>query len=65
MASPAAAPDVLVPEDTQYHLRIVAIVVIFLGSLLGVLLPVAFRRRKEGLAFSFVKQVPSSSSSLC
>ena len=58
MASPA--PDVFVPEDTQHHLRIVAIFVIFVGSMLGVMLPVAFRSRKEGLGFSFVKQVPTS-----
>ena len=57
MASPA--PDVLVPEDTHQHLRIVAIFVIFVGSLIGVLLPAAFRSRKEGLGFSFVKQIGS------
>ena len=47
------------PEDTQHHLRIVAIFVIFVGSLIGVLLPAAFRSRREGLGFSFVKQIGS------
>lgn len=59
MASPVSASDVLMQQDTHQHLRIVAIFVIFVSSLVGVLLPVAFRSRKEGLAFSFVKQIGS------
>lgn len=59
MASPLSAPDVLVPEDTHDHLLIAAVFVIFVASLIGVLLPVAFRNRKEGLVFSCIKQVGS------
>ena len=57
MASPVSAPDVAVPEDTQHHMRIVAIFVIFMGSMIGVLLPVVFRTRKESLGFNVVKQI--------
>ena len=57
MASPGSAPAV--PEDTHEHLRIAAVFVIFVASLTGVLLPVAFGRRNDSLVFSLVKQIGS------
>ena len=59
MASPVTAPEMFVLEDRHDHLRIAAVFIIFVASLSGVLLPVTFGSRKEGLAFSLVKQIGS------